>query len=92
MLLKDGYGQMVWYVAAEGGQIELLEKMWDWAKELQLKPEELRNQLWLTKHNSGKTAWHNAASAGHVELLETLWNWAKILQVKPEKLRYHVFL
>ena len=30
-------------MAAGGGQDEVFEKLWDWAKELQLKPEEFRN-------------------------------------------------
>jgi hypothetical protein len=29
--------------------VEILEKLWDWAKKLQLKPEELRMELFLSK-------------------------------------------
>jgi hypothetical protein len=28
-------------------------RLWDWAKELLLKPEELWNQVWLSKDSSG---------------------------------------
>jgi len=87
---KDKLGQMAWHMAAEGIHIELLETLWDFAKELQLKAEELRNQLWLSKEKSGKTARHIAAGESHVEVLKRLWDWAKILQLKPVDLRNHV--
>ena len=64
-------------MAVESVKVQVLEKLWDWAKELQLKPEELRNELWLSKDNSGKTARHNAARVGHVEVLERLCDWSK---------------
>ena len=69
-------------MTAKRGHIKILEKLWDWAKNLQLKPEELRNQLWLSKDNSGKTARHNAARVGHIEVLERLCDWSKELQPK----------
>ena len=77
-------------MAAEAGHVEVLQKLWDWANELQLKPEELRNVVWLSKDKFGKTAWNMAAEESHVELLEKLWDWAKELQLKPEELRNEV--
>jgi len=62
-----------------------LEKLWDWAKELQLKQEELRNEVLLSKDKCGQTAWHMAAGGGHVAILEKLWDWAKELQLKPDE-------
>jgi hypothetical protein len=76
---------MAWHMGEEG-HFELLQKMWVWAQELQLKPEELRNPLWLSKDNSGKRTWHKAPS-GSKAVLETLLDYAKILQHKPEELR-----
>jgi ankyrin repeat protein len=73
-------------MAAKRGPIEVIEKLWDWAKDLQLTPEELKNQLWLSKDSSGMTAWHNAARVGHIELVQKLWKFAKELQLKPEEL------
>jgi hypothetical protein len=32
-------------MAAEYGNVVILEKLWDFAKELQLKPEELKNDM-----------------------------------------------
>ena len=61
--------------AARNYEVEILEKLWDWAKELQLKPEELRNELLLSKDESKETAWHEAARRDKNEILEKLWDW-----------------
>jgi hypothetical protein len=53
LLLKDTYEETAWQKAAEGGQVEILEKLWDWAKELQLKPKEFRNELFLSRDEFG---------------------------------------
>jgi hypothetical protein len=49
-LSKDSYNETAWHKAAKRGHVEVLKKLWDWAKELQLKPEKLRNELLLTKY------------------------------------------
>ena len=77
MLSKDEYNKTAWQNAAGRGEVEILEKLWDWAKKLQLKPEELRNELLLSKDEFNKTAWHKAAERGEVAILEKLWDWAK---------------
>jgi hypothetical protein len=46
-LCKGRFNETAWHKAAEIGNFEVLEKMWDWAKELQLNPEELRNEVLL---------------------------------------------
>jgi len=43
LLSKDDSNEKTWQKAAEGSHVEILKKLRDWAKELQLKPEELRN-------------------------------------------------
>jgi hypothetical protein len=45
-------------MAAREGHVEVLEKLWDLAKELQLKPEELRNEMLVSKNNFDQTVWH----------------------------------
>jgi hypothetical protein len=67
------------------GVVELLEKLWDMAQELHLKPEDLRNVLWLSKSKFNQTAWYIATHKGPVQVLEELWGWAKELQIKPEE-------
>jgi L-2-hydroxyglutarate oxidase LhgO len=63
----------------------ILEKWWDWTKELQLKPEELGNVLCLSKYKFNQTALNMAAGEGDVEVLEKLWERSKKSQLKPEK-------
>jgi len=60
--------------------------MLDCAKEVQLKPEELRSEVCLLKDSYGQTSWHMEAGRGNVVVLEKLWDLAK-LQLKPEELR-----
>jgi len=72
---------MAWHIAAGRGNVGILEKLWDWAKELQLKPEDLRDDVCLLKDRYGLTAWHMAAGKGKVEVLEKLWDLANELQL-----------
>ena len=58
---------------------------------MQLKHEELRNEVLFSKDKNKETAWHNAAEGGDVEVLNKLLDWAKELQLKPEELRNEVF-
>ena len=69
------------------GHVELLEKQWYWAKKLQLKPEELRNEVLLSKNKHGETSWYMATRKSNVEVLEKLSDWAKELQLESEELR-----
>jgi len=41
------FGQTACHMAAGEGHVEVLEKLWNLAKEVQLNPEELRNEVWL---------------------------------------------
>jgi hypothetical protein len=82
ILLK--FNRTAWHMAAEDSQVVILEKLWDFAKELQLKPDELRNEVLLLKDVFNQTAWHMAAEWVQVVILEKLWDFAKELQLKPE--------
>jgi ankyrin repeat protein len=59
-------------LAAADGHVEILQKLWEWGKELQLKPEELRNELLVSKSILNKTACHMAAVSSHVEVSVTV--------------------
>jgi len=50
-VVKDRFDQTAWHRAACRSHIELLEKLWELAKEINLKPEELRNEM-LSKTSS----------------------------------------
>jgi CO/xanthine dehydrogenase Mo-binding subunit len=77
-------------MAAEYGHVVILEKLWYFAKELQLKQDELRNEVLLSKDEYNQTAWHKAAGKGEDQLLEKLWAFAHELQLKPDKLKNDV--
>jgi hypothetical protein len=68
---------MAWHNAARGGHVRLLEKLWDWAKDLELKPEDLRKEVWLSKDNSQKMARDITEAERHTEVLKKLWDSAK---------------
>jgi ankyrin repeat protein len=72
---KDEYQITAWHVAARNGQIEILHKLWDWAKEV-LTQKEL-NKLLLNRSISAKTAWQVVAEEGRIEVLPLLWESAK---------------
>jgi len=77
-------------MAALWGNVELLEKLCDLAKEVQLNREEIKNDVYLLKDKDGKTPWHMAARSGKIEVLKRLWNWAKELQLISEKINNYV--
>jgi hypothetical protein len=56
LLSKDEFNKTVWYMAEERVHVELLEKLWNFAKELQLKPDELRNEVLMSKDKYNQTA------------------------------------
>jgi hypothetical protein len=65
----------VCHVAAKGGQLELLQKIRDWAKQ-NLTAEDIRNKLLLATDNKGNTAWQVAAGLNKVAIMEELRDWA----------------
>jgi ankyrin repeat protein len=76
LLAQDNDKPTAWHVAAECGNLELLQMLWELAKE-KLTPEDLNNKLLLAKDKRGQTAWHVAAERRNLQLLQKLWDWAK---------------
>ena len=76
LLAQDNDTPTAWHVAAECGNLELLQVLWELAKE-KLTTEDLSNKLLLAKDIRERTAWHVAAEWGNIELLHKLWDWAK---------------
>ena len=62
-------------MSAEKGQLAILNKLWDWAKEV-LTGEELNNTSFLAKDGDEKTTWHMASQKGQIEVIQKLWEWA----------------
>jgi len=69
LLAKDKEGYIVWHHAAIFGRLEALETLWSWAKEVELKLDELL----LFESEGGLTAFHLAAQENHIEILQKLW-------------------
>jgi endo-1,4-beta-D-glucanase Y len=63
-------------MAAGNGHLDVLLKIWVWAKE-NLTREEINNKLLLATDYMGRTAWNVAASKGKVDVLHEIWQWAK---------------
>jgi hypothetical protein len=61
-LAEDGSKRTAWHMAAENGQLEVLQTFWEWAKQV-LTQDEL-NIMFLAEDQYAKTAWHMAASYG----------------------------
>jgi len=76
LLAQDNDKPTAWHVAAECGNLELLQMLWELAKK-KLTPEDLNNKLLLAKDVRRQTAWHVAAEQSNLELLQKLWDWAK---------------
>jgi hypothetical protein len=64
-------------MATRGSHDKLLQKLWHLAEELQLNPQDLGNEMWLSKYESWKLAWQMAVEGRQVELLEKLSDWTK---------------
>jgi ankyrin repeat protein len=77
------YGKTALHDAGESGNLEVLKALWSWAKEAQLKPNELI-ELLLTKDEFGKTVLYIAEERKH---LDALWSWAKEAELKPNESR-----
>ena len=78
--------------AAAGGYLEVLDRLWLWAGEVQRNPQEVQRRLLLDQNKNGETVWHMAVAGGHVEILEKLWGWAKKEKIKPDYLKSVLFL
>ena len=78
MLHKESDGKTAWYIAAEKGNKEILEKLWCWGREVQVN---LKDDLLLSKGFDGQTAWNIAAKKDNKEILEELRVWVMEAQL-----------
>jgi len=76
LLAHDKYKRNAWHMAALGGKLQVLEKLWKCANE-NLTREVIRNSLLLSTDSKGSTVWHVAAESGNLEALNKIWDWAK---------------
>ena len=76
MLLHKNLGRNFWYLGAKEGNIETLQKPFEWA-EGNLTAQEMSNEFLLDKDRFGMTAWHLSAYSGKLEVFRTILDWAE---------------
>jgi len=69
------YNQIIWHEAAETSQINVLQTLWEGAKEV-LTQEEL-STMFFAQDMFCRTAWKMMVEKGQIDLLHKLWEWAK---------------
>jgi len=89
LLAQDKEGQTAWHLAACWGNIQVLEKLWDWAVN-KLATNVLKDKLLLAKDCNKNTAWNVAAKNGNTEVLQKIWELAK-KELTPEELKNNLF-
>jgi ankyrin repeat protein len=90
LLAQDNDGHTAWQLAAMGAKIEVLEKLWEWAKE-KLTTGELCNKFLLAKAKKEASAWLYASLWGNLVALQRLWEWGKE-RLNPEELNNKLLL
>jgi hypothetical protein len=70
-------------LAAKRGELDVLQKIWEWAKENVTK-EEINNKLLLATDICGKTIFHTVARRTYFHVILEVWEWAKENLTKEE--------
>jgi len=70
-------------VAVKWVIVEILDNLWDWAKQV-LNTDELNNNLLLDKDKVERTVLPHASYNGNLQILERTWNLAKEQLTKNE--------
>ena len=76
LLCTKNQGCTAWHMAANHRKLELLQEIWEWAKE-NLTTEEIKSKLLLAPDISGNTAWHLSVYSREPGVLQKIWEWAK---------------
>jgi len=73
MLLRtDHEGRNAWLIAAYGGELDIMQYIWEMAKE-RLTTEEIKNEMFLHTDIEGRNAWHIAAYDGELDVMQYIW-------------------
>ena len=73
MLLRtDNEGRNAWHIAAFRGKQDVMQKIWEWAKE-RLTTQEIKNEMLLRTDNEGRNVWHIAAFRGKLYVMQKIW-------------------
>ena len=63
-----------WHRAAYRGKLDIMQIIWELAKE-KLTTEEIKNEILLSTDRDGTTAWHRAAYRGKLYVMQKIWEW-----------------
>jgi hypothetical protein len=74
LLAKDDERKTAWFIAKKRGNVQLLEKLWFWAKE-ELTKEDIKNEFLLGTDSDGNAACHLAGKEHNLEILRKVWEW-----------------
>jgi hypothetical protein len=74
LLHTDELGETAWQVAAKYGELDLLQKIWEWAKR-NMETGEIKNNLLLDTRGKLETVWQVAARRDKLELFQNIWEW-----------------
>jgi hypothetical protein len=66
----------VWHEAAFGGELDVRQKIWEWAEE-RLTTEEIKNELLLGTDHEGRNPWQLAAYLGKRDVMQIIWDFAE---------------
>ena len=72
LLATHNMGRTVLHATAKWGNVEILQKLQEWAR-VKLTTEEV-NKLFLSTDREIITAWHVAAKDGQLKLLDEIWD------------------
>jgi ankyrin repeat protein len=72
---QDRRKRTAWFIAAQWGKVESLQRIWDWAKD-NLTTEEKKVEFLLATDSDGNIAWHRATEIGAIDVLQKIWELA----------------
>jgi endo-1,4-beta-D-glucanase Y len=76
LLGKDKRRETAWNLAAEKGNVEVMQKIWEWAEE-KLTREEIKNNLLSHNDRERRAAWQVAAYQSKLDIMHKIWEWAE---------------
>jgi len=65
-----------WHIAAFWGNLDVMQRLWELAKE-RLTTEEIKNEMLLRTDGEGRNVWHIAAYWGKLDVMQRFWVLAK---------------
>ena len=84
LLGTDKDGKTFWYFVASWSRLDLLQEIWELAKE-NLTTEEIKDNLLLGTDTMGRPAWNVAERWMILDLLQEIWKWVQDKSTTKDK-------